>query len=141
MKRYISLIALSAILLVGLAACRPAATNSPLIEYHRTGGIAGLDERLVINSDGSAQIVQRGGESSYTLTRAEVDRLIALFSQAGFAKLKKEYLPAGHGADLFDYVVKYRGQSVHTQDTAVPAQVQAILEALNTIIREHGLAR
>jgi len=94
----------------------------------------------VINNDGSSQLIQRGSESNFKLQRAELDRLVTLFSQSGFSKLNEEYLPLG-GADLFDYTVKYRGHSVHTRDTAVPPKLQAILEALNTIVREHGQAR
>lgn len=130
------MIALIALLLLG--ACTPARPSGPLIEYHRTGGIAGFDDRLVIGADGAGQITQRSGSATFTLDRDALSRLTAALDQGGFGRLGKEYLPANTCCDLMEYTVTYQGRSVRTMDTAVPEALQPILAELNQLLSDLG---
>ncbi len=133
MRRYLSL----AIVLVGLlAGCARPTASGPLVEYRRTGGIAGFDDKLTIMADGSAEVSQRGKTAQFTLDAATAERLTSLFEKGGFASLRGEYLPSSNCCDLFDYQVTYRGKQVHTMDTAVPEQLRPILDELNRIVQE-----
>ena len=139
MKRYL----LAVMLLTMLAACAPAAQqgqepSAPLIEYRRTGGIAGFDDHLVVTADGQATLTRRNATSTFALDKAALAQLTAALDQAGFAGLRAKYLPAGQGADFFDYVITYQGHTVHTQDTAVPVALQPALAALNQVISAQG---
>ena len=135
-RQYLLLIL--AALALCLTACAPAARATVLIEYHRTGGIAGFDDRLVIMTDGTVQITRRTGTSTATIGGEDLNRLIAFFDQAGFARLDREYLPANNCCDLFDYVVTYRGHTVHTMDTAVPESLQPALRELDGLLSKYG---
>ncbi len=41
--------------------------SSPLIEYHRSGGLRGTDDRLVIRDDGTATLNRNGRASNTTV--------------------------------------------------------------------------
>ncbi len=136
---------LMVMLLLTLPACAPATLNAPadvptgpLIDYQRSGGFAGLQDHLVIQVDGSAQLTRKGAERRFSLSQAELEQLTAALEKARFAELREEYLPSTQGADLFDYVVTFRGHRVHTQDTAVPEALRPALNALNEIISRHA---
>lgn len=129
---------LSALPIAGCAAPAARPVTAPLVQYQRTGGIAGFDDQLVIAADGQATLTRRGATSTFTLDKAALAGLTEALDKAGFAGLQAEYLPTGQGADLFDYVVTYRGHAVHTQDTAVPEALQPVLTALNEVISTHG---
>ncbi len=135
MKRYI--LPILVLLALGLAGCGPKGP-SELVNYRRTGGIAGLDDRLTIDVDGNAQLSQRSGTTAFTIGPGPLKQMMLLFDRSGFAKLKPEYLPADKCCDLFDYRVTYKGQTVHTMDTAIPTGLQPILDVLNRFIEEHG---
>lgn len=135
MRRF-SLLVLAVLLLLPVA-CAPATDPDPLIQYRRSGGIAGLDDQLVIKTGGQATLTQRDAKTDFTVDRDTLNHLTALFDQVGFAGLNKEYLPEG-GNDLFDYAVTYKGHTVHTRDTAVPEKLQPVLDALNEIIEKQA---
>ena len=132
------LLAAVLLLAIAVAACAPTAParapGGPLIEYRRTGGIAGFDDQLIIQADGRAELKRRDSEQTLVLSQAELQQLTAVLEQAQFDRLKAEYLPEEEGADLFDYVITYRGHTVHTQDTAVPGALEPVLAALNDLL-------
>jgi len=138
MKGWI-LLTISVVMLTGwLVGCTKAPSSETLIEYRRSGGFAGLDDRLVIKENGESILTRRSERSEFTLDSDTVNRLRALFEEAKFSQLRKEYLPSRPGADLFEYVVTYKGHSVRTMDGVVPSSLQPILEALNQIIESRG---
>jgi hypothetical protein len=133
------LLTISVVMLTGwLVGCTKVSSVETLIEYRRRGGFVGLDDRLVIMENGEA-ILTRGSEHfEFTLDSDTINRLRTLFEEARFSQLRKEYLPSRAGADLFEYVMTYRGHSVRTMDGAVPSSLQPILEALNQIVEGQG---
>lgn len=129
----VMLIAL-AFFLVGCAT-NPA-TN--LFEYQRSGGIAGLDDRLVIDSAGKATLTRKGEETSFTLNADVIKALTDELEAVNFSQLDAEYLPGQAGADLFDYRLTYGGHTVHAVDTAVPEGMLPVLELLNQLIEANS---
>ncbi len=134
------LITIVTIMLMGwLVGCTKASSPETLIEYRRSGGFIGLDDHLVIKENGEAILTRRRSERyEFSLDSDTIDHLQALFEEAGFSQLHEEYLPSHPGADLFEYVVTYKGHTVRAMDFAVPPSLQAILEALNQIIESQG---
>lgn len=125
--------------LAGLwAGCTPGASPGPLLEYSRSGGIAGFDDHLVVESSGKAVLTRRTARSEFTVDPAMLSQLQATAEQADFAKLRGEHLPARPGADLFEYVLIYKGNRVRTMDTAVPESLQPLLQLLNQVVESGG---
>jgi hypothetical protein len=138
MKVWILLV-ITAFMLAGwLSGCAKPLAPETLIEYRRSGGLLGLDDRLAIQADGRAALTRKSGRSEFTLDGDTMSRLRALFEQAEFARLRKEYLPPRPGADLFEYVVAHKGHTVRTTDGDIPPSLQPILNALNEIVERQG---
>lgn len=132
-------ITIGMIILTGwMAGCTKASSSETWVEYRRSGGFAGLDDRLVIKESGEATLTRKSQHSEFTLNGDTMKRLQALFEGANFSQLRREYLPSQLGPDLFEYTVTYKGYTVRTMDGAVPPQLQPILEALNQIVEGQG---
>jgi hypothetical protein len=75
------------------------------LEQRRTGGIAGVNELLAVEPDGSGRYV-RGlhGETAFKLTDEQLSRLRALIIGNNFAEVKPEnFDPRQDVADFFSY--------------------------------------
>ena len=107
---------------------------SVLLDYHRTGGIAGLDDRLVIFDNGAAIISGRMGSREVKLNQTDLNRISSVFTDAQFSMLEGNYT-ARLGADLIHYTIIYRGKTVNTEDSATPPQLQVVINELNLVLR------
>jgi hypothetical protein len=105
-----------------------------LVELHRSGGIAGREERLVVYSDGTARLWGRGAESTFTVGSDTLAHLRELLQTIKFDTLRAEYLPARRGADRFEYVLICDDHRVRTMDTAVPPELQPLLQLLGRLM-------
>ncbi len=117
-----------------LGGCATVGSAGSLVEYSRTGGFAGVNDRLIIDTGGKAVLATKAAKSEFTVSRDVLDKLRKSLDDAGFAKLKKEYLPAPGSADLFEYLITYQGYTVRTADSAVPEKLQPAFDLLNGII-------
>jgi hypothetical protein len=115
--------------ITGCATVNPQA--SALVEYRRSGGIMGRDDQLVVNADGTAHLTHRGTELDFTIGTDSLAQLRSLLESIEFPSLREEYLPPRTGADLFEYVVIYRGRKIRMMDTAIPAELQPLIVFLN----------
>jgi hypothetical protein len=108
--------------------------SAEVIQYHRSGGFLGLDDRLVIYNDGQAKVTRKAKACSSKVDPATTDKVRRLLAEAEFSNLRKTYFPARQGADLFTYVLTHKGHTVQAMDTTVPESLWPILELLNPII-------
>jgi hypothetical protein len=121
----------------------PSPTTAPTIApilYHRTGGFAGTDDRVVIWPDGLVEV--RGKllvPGSIRLRNDRLARLASLFD--GWPKLKDRYL-ASDIADAYTITIHYGGKSVEASDLApdLPPQFRRVFEEIETIAAEAGAA-
>jgi hypothetical protein len=103
-----------------------------LAVYRRTGGIAGTDDRIVLWSDGLAQVTGRMMRTTVVrLPSEQVARARSTF--AGWERLKSP--PPSNAADAFVVEIFHDGRSVVVSDgaTQVPrafAEARAFLESL-----------
>ena len=118
----------------------PVLTNGALVTYSRTGGVAGLDERLRIDPDGAATIAYGepvNTERTFELSGAELDRITSLLDSANFDSMPANPEPTGC-ADCFVYTVEYGGDSVTYDDATEPsASIEALVRALGEVADEH----
>jgi hypothetical protein len=114
----------------------PENPPSILVDYVRTGGIAGVSDHLVIFDNGQAIYSTWNGSGEFELTLPEMDRLRDVFSIAGFESLNGTYPAPTPGADYFTYRITYENQTVITQTTGVPDQLMPVISYLDQIIAE-----
>ena len=111
--------------------CLPGRPGALLVAYSRTGGFAGIRERVRVYRGGRAEIVRGSGELrefrlSCRRVRAVRDALVA----ARFASLGTIYAPDTPVADGFLETVTYGGRSVRVLTGAEPPRRLARVLAL-----------
>jgi hypothetical protein len=107
---------------------------SIILDYHRTGGIAGLNDRLVIFDNGAALFSSRTVNRELILNQTELDQIAVLFSNAQYSMLQGNYTSRHGEADFIHYTITYNGKTVNTEDSAVPPSLQLILDEMNRMI-------
>lgn len=133
-----------------LSATRPVDTEAPsentaaasgdrepaiLVVYRRTGGIVGTDDRVVVWSDGFAQVAGRVfGAGSGKVPDEQVTRLRKLLR--GWEGLPSP--ETTHAPDAFVVEVVHADKAVIADDASprVPDQFRQVREALEAIARE-----
>ena len=108
--------------------------SSSLIEYHRSGGFRGVDDRLAIDTDGKATLTRNGATSSITIEASVMNSLRGIMQEIEFGKLEREYQPPGRGADMYEYSITYQGHTVRAKETALPQVLYPIVELLDRIL-------
>jgi len=107
-----------------------------IVEYHRTGGIAGFDDRLVIYENGTATISRHGTFAVVSTDPQALARIREILSSEAFQSLNVTYLPQQQGYDLISYEVTAGEKRVLAEDGAVPAALEPLIAELDGIIRE-----
>jgi len=140
-------IILSVVLLIALVfsgclwvktpAVSQTAPPSVFVDYHRTGGIAGLGDRLVLFDNGAGIISGRTRNTEITLNQTDLDRISTLFDRAQFSILEGNYTSRHSGADLIQYSISYHGKTVKTEDSATPPALQPVIDELNRIVSQN----
>lgn len=121
----------------------PASADADvLVEYRRTGGIAGLNDHLIIRSDASATLQQKGQpDAAFTVDPQVLDDLKQTLEAADFDALAGVHEPGRAIPDAFHYTVVYTTdggrQTVEATDGAIPDDLAPVLDQLNTIISQH----
>jgi hypothetical protein len=119
------------------ATTSPSPNDFPIL-YHRTGGIAGTDDRVVIWPDGVVQVV--GRQLVPVNRQLNVDRFAHLRSlMSGFEKLKDQYVSAGV-ADAYTITITCGGKTIEATDLSpeLPNQFRQIFGEIETIAAEAG---
>jgi len=134
------LLIIAAVLFTGcLGTKTPAAASAAppavIVDYHRTGGIAGVNDRLVIFDNGAALASTRAVTGEFTVNQSELSRIRNLFEAAQFGTLEGNYTSRYRSAaDLMRYSITYQNKTVVTEDTAVPAVLRPIISGMNALL-------
>lgn len=128
------LVALGAVVAVALV-CASTASARTLVEAERTGGIAGVNDHLVIRASGAGAYTDRDGHRHH-LRRAQTRDARRVLRRSDFATLRPSYRPRGVISDAFEYRVRYRGHTVVYVDGAegVPQRLQRVLSELSALM-------
>ena len=129
--RIVLLLALGVMPLLG---CERALTGGIVVEYERTGGFAGFQDRMIIWDDGKVTLNRKGMRTEFTVDTDTVMQLLDALKQTDFAKLSRQPTPKVQGADLFEYAITYRRITVRAVDTAIPTELGPVIEILNRIV-------
>lgn len=112
------------------------AEGSLLVTYRKTGGIAGVDEVLIVREGGAVQFTARGLSRDVVVAAADLVPLRRALASSAFADLHDRY--SAMGADLFTYTITSALDGVQktvvtmdgAQHPAVLGEVIALLEGL-----------
>jgi hypothetical protein len=112
-----------------------AALDGPL-SYARSGGIAGIVERLSVQPDYRAKVTTRAGTKAFRLSKAERSRLSSALARANLAHVRIEKTPPF--PDAFVYRLRYRGRTLDFHQGNAPARVKRLLAELGRLVTAHG---
>jgi len=105
-----------------------------LVDYQKSGGIAGLDNRLVIFTNGAGLISGKNVNREISFDQSELSRIDEIFSSSGFSQLEPSYTSRRGGTDLIKYSIRYKNITVTTEDTAIPSPLQPVIEEMNHVM-------
>lgn len=120
----------------------PPVTRPPapaiLVDYYRTGGTGGFDDRLVIFDNGAAIVSTKTGSREIVLNTTDIEKISNLFTEGQFSMLQANY-PSPRGSnDLVKYSISYHSKTVTTEDSAVPPSLVSLIDEMNRIVKNAG---
>jgi len=107
-----------------------------LVDYQRSGGIAGVDDRLVVFDNGATLVQSRSISREITLNGTDLHSIRTIFDEGGFMRLEGNFTSARGGADLMRYRIHYGNRTVITEDTAIPSTLEPVIGELNRYLDE-----
>ncbi len=105
-----------------------------LVDYYRTGGFAGFNDRLVIFDNGIAVVSSRSVNHEITLNQTELMHIAEIFNTSQFRILEGNYSARPGSNDLIKYSVRYQNKTVNADDTALPSALQPAIDELNRVL-------
>ena len=134
-----AVLVVTAVVLTGCLGTKTLPVPNPaeptlFVDYQRTGGIAGVNDRLVIFDNGVALVQSRTTSREIRLNKSDLERVSTIVDKAQFAMFEGNYTSPRGGADLMQYSINYRGSTVNTEDTAVPPALEPVIEEMNRIL-------
>jgi hypothetical protein len=105
-----------------------------LVDYYRTGGIAGFNDRLVIFDNGIAVVSSKTVNQEIEINKTDIERIVALFDQSQFPMFEGNYSARQGSADLIKYTISYHGKTVNAEDSVIPPSLQPVIDELNRIL-------
>lgn len=109
-----------------------------VVEYSRTGGIAGFSDYMVVFSDG--WVVYNSthyGTGGFTLEGRDMEILRGLVRDADIPNLKDSYPAPVPGADYFAYTITVGNRTITTETTGIPAPLMPVITTLDEILSSH----
>jgi hypothetical protein len=142
MKKWLIVFGLFIIAIIMVSGClgskTPPVSRQPapavLVDYYRTGGFAGFNDRLVVFDNGVAVISGKNVNYEVDLNQSELDRIILVLNKSQFSMLEGNYSARHTGVDLIKYSLSYHGKTVIAEDTAIPPSLQAVIDELNRVL-------
>jgi hypothetical protein len=132
-------IALLALLFAGCGGDTAAAALQGKVTYAKSGGIAGLVQKLTVSPNGRAVAASVERKRSFTLSAGQLKRLTRYVRGAKLAETR-DPKPNTQGADAFAYRVGYRGDAVRWDDFTddPPRRVMVLYRFLDELYTAHA---
>jgi hypothetical protein len=111
-----------------------------LVEYKRTGGIAGFQDQMVVFEKGQVVYSRKDNYSrkvnagTFTVPAETLHRIRALLENADFPALAPHYPAASPGADYFFYSLTYREKTVTTETGGIPPRLEPVIMQLDALL-------
>lgn len=109
-----------------------------VVQYARSGGIAGFDDRLVIFDTGQAVYIRGQVAGEFTLSPDELRELSDLLAAADFPSLNTSYQAPAPGADYFQHTITYREKTVSAETGGIPDVLVPLLVMLDDLLSERA---
>lgn len=126
---------LIALLFAACAGSSSAAVLGGSIEYSKSGGIAGIEERMKIDRDGRGRIEAR----RFKLDSRQAKRLAAAIRRADLARSKSP--GADSCCDFFQYAIRYRGRTLswdENSENELSTRVRDLAAMLADLYERHA---
>jgi hypothetical protein len=108
------------------------ADAAPLVSYERTGGIAGVDDRVEVSGGGAVTVRHRDGAKHRT--RLSARRLRALRRALTAAHFERPVAAGPTGcSDCFFFRLRHGGHTLSFSQLAAPARVNGVLDILTAL--------
>jgi hypothetical protein len=142
MKKWLVVLGLLIIAIIMLSGClgskTPPVSRPPapalLVDYYRTGGFAGFNDRLVIFDNGVAVVSGKDINREIELNQSDIDRINMIFNTSQFSMLEGNYSARRGHVDVIKYSISYHGKTVNAEDSAIPPSLQPVIDELNRIM-------
>ncbi|MCQ8894375.1 MAG: hypothetical protein NQU46_07075 [Methanolinea sp.] len=108
-----------------------------LVDYSRSGGIAGFFDRVVIYSNGHVVYQTREGSGMFILDEVTLERLRSLIRDADVPNLNTSYPAPSPGADYFSYTLVFGNRTITTETTGVPPPLMPVIVTIDEILATH----
>ncbi|OAN44122.1 hypothetical protein A6A03_02950 [Chloroflexus islandicus] len=119
----------------GSVACGTSVARPATILFERSGGLAGLDDRLTIDlTTGTAQLQRRKEVLTTTLSAEQRSRLATLIAALDLANLAATPASPHQCCDFLSYRIQIDAITIQTTDADLPASLQPLVTELNAII-------
>lgn len=112
----------------------PLLPPDTLVLFERTGGFAGVSDRMEVYRNGTVTLTQRGGNDRFSLEPALLDDLRSALTQSGFQRLRDRYQAQKPVPDAFLYRITCEGKTVSVEEPAVPPALKPVLSLLDVIM-------
>jgi hypothetical protein len=110
--------------------------SGALVTFEREGGLAGVDDTLIVHPDGRYTITRRDGvRKQGTLNAAELAAVNAALQ--GFGAIPTDN-PGGGVADGYTYRIEHGGRTVVAQDGDLPPALTRVIGELNQLLSRYG---
>lgn len=118
----------------------PPAEGGAAIEYVRTGGLAGVGERLKIGADGRATLLT-GGDAGpprrFNVPAQQAEGVRQALDDADFAGLPTDEERSIPEPDGFNYAIRYRGHLVRREQAGLDPRLGRAIRLLDGIVAAH----
>jgi hypothetical protein len=114
----------------------PDALSGPLT-FERGGGLKGRRDRLVVQPDGKATLTVRDKTTSVQLTDAELAKLVSDVDGADLGSLAADSTSEKPAPDAFGYRVNYGGDTVTTDQVAMPDELRGLVARLSALVERY----
>lgn len=113
----------------------PGQAAAPLVVLLRSGGIAGLQDRVAVDALGVVTVTRdrSPGPTTHTLSPTNMAALRTALVRADMAALARNYLDR-NAADAYQYDVTYQGVTVTADEGVLPAKLRPVVDLLAKLI-------
>jgi hypothetical protein len=105
-----------------------------LVKYHKSGGIAGVDETISVYADGTLELRDKRGATTTQADPRDIQALQKLLGSPEFAALQVPMRPPGADQFIYELTVAGRANPIVTVDGADnPAVLRDLISALEQL--------
>ncbi|GGK25758.1 hypothetical protein GCM10010124_17890 [Pilimelia terevasa] len=116
----------------------PTPTGAELVDYRRTGGLAGVEDRLTVGEDGRYALAVRGARPrTGELQPEELAELRRVLTAARIASVRQPGATGGV-SDGFHYELRAAGRTLRVTDGSIPEALEPALSTMTALLAQYS---